>query len=84
MAKRNILVIGIISLTMFFSTSAFEFTVENENKHLDFNLGVYGGFVGGQIIRGFGTRGNFHHKWVQNPYVGLLLDATMNEKIRAG
>lgn len=83
MVKKNVIVAGIINIVMFFSTSAVEFSVENEDNQFDFDLGVYGGFVGGQIIRGFGTRGNFHHKWVQNPYFGFLLDATMNEKIEA-
>jgi len=82
MLKRNFLLTGIISLLFLFPIHAVEFSVENNGNSYDFDIGGYGGILGGQAIKGLGMRGEFDHRWLESAFLGLLLDATVNEKIQ--
>lgn len=82
MVKRNFILTGIITFIFLFPIHAVEFSVENNGNIYDFNIGGYGGFIGGQIIRGLGVRGDFDHAWIECAGLGLLFDATINEKSR--
>jgi hypothetical protein len=82
MVKRNFVLTGIISLVLLFPVYSIEFSVENDGNTYDFDIGGYGGIIGGQIIRGLGVRGNFDHTWIENAFLGLLFDATINGNMR--
>lgn len=82
MVKRNFVLTGIITFVLLIPIHAVEFSVESNGNSYDFDIGGYGGFLGGQIIRGLGVRGDFDHAWIENAFLGLLFDATINEKSR--
>lgn len=80
--KRKLLCSCFIGLLVFFPLYAIDFSVEKDGKQYDLGIGGYGGFFGGQVIRGTGIKADIDHQWLQNPFLGILLEATINKRLR--